>query len=477
MSSEKRTITETGSDRFEALQNERDEAAILSTHVTKASLVGSGPIYANAMTPLFNNSDNVVSFGSINKGTYLEGTQYNALDGHDVVFLPSNQQQAAEAGYDSSHSFNGGAGDDVIFGGGLNDLVFGSYGLDTVNGGGGDDEIHGGSGNDTINGGTGNDDLFGDVGIDTIDGGFGNDYIVGGFGNDVLNGSSGDDYILGDGPNTNGDDIIDGGSGNDVVQGGNGYDDIDGGIGNDILLGNDSDDWLRGGDGNDILLGGTGNDLIEGEDGDDELNGGDGDDQVYGYSGNDTLFGGDGNDEIIGDFNHEVGNDVIDGGSGDDLIYTGAGLDLVHGGSGDDDIRITGGTSVFAQVFGDDGNDAIRIGTGNYFVIGTVEADGGVGNDWISFDGAGQAIMNGGSGADEFVMHENGSKTIAAADVIADFEDGIDKLSIGEWDMEFDDLTIANDGDNCVISSKETGLILVVVENAAGKISEADFIV
>lgn len=63
---------------------------------------------------------------------------------------------------------NGGAGDDVIIG---NDLA---------------NVISGGSGNDTLSGGGGDDVLNGDAGNDLLDGGAGNDYVSGGAGDDVL---------------------------------------------------------------------------------------------------------------------------------------------------------------------------------------------------------------------------------------------------------------------------------------------------
>ena len=54
----------------------------------------------------------------------------------------------------------------------------GSDGNDTFNGGWGDDELYGGRGNDTLEGGWGDDDLYGGRGNDTLDGSWGGDHFV-----------------------------------------------------------------------------------------------------------------------------------------------------------------------------------------------------------------------------------------------------------------------------------------------------------
>ncbi|WP_082884503.1 VCBS domain-containing protein, partial [Achromobacter insolitus] len=62
---------------------------------------------------------------------------------------------------------------------------------------GGNDELHGGNGNDIIYGQGGNDTLYGDAGNDTLYGGTGNDTLYGGDGNDVLIGGQGNDILVG----------------------------------------------------------------------------------------------------------------------------------------------------------------------------------------------------------------------------------------------------------------------------------------
>jgi Ca2+-binding RTX toxin-like protein len=96
----------------------------------------------------------------------------------------------------------------------------------------------------------------------TIDGGAGNDLltgggarsvIIGGTGNDILYGAAGNDILLGG----DGNDDLFGGDGNDVLVGGNGNDILNGGNGRDVLIGSQDEDCLDGGNDEDILIGGV----------------------------------------------------------------------------------------------------------------------------------------------------------------------------------------------------------------------------
>ncbi len=99
------------------------------------------------------------------------------------------------------------------------------------NGGNGNDTIYGGTGNDTINGGNGDDDLNGGTGQDVIDGGNGEDEIHGGDGDDIIYGGNGVDTLYGDAGNDqlfgqNGNDNLVGGAGDDLIDGNNGFDTV-----------------------------------------------------------------------------------------------------------------------------------------------------------------------------------------------------------------------------------------------------------
>ncbi|MBC6436054.1 calcium-binding protein [Nostoc sp. HG1] len=74
----------------------------------------------------------------------------------------------------NTYIINGGAGNDLVFGGVNDDVLFG------------DDLYDGVAGNDFLAGFDGDDALFGVGGNDTLDGGAGTDELYGGDGNDVF---------------------------------------------------------------------------------------------------------------------------------------------------------------------------------------------------------------------------------------------------------------------------------------------------
>jgi len=88
-------------------------------------------------------------------------------------------------------------------------------GSQTFEGGGGDDVVFGERGNDILRGGPGNDQLFGGIGDDLLQGGPGDDRLAGGFGADSIDGEGDDDYVRGD---STIDRIFDSGGGSDTLS-------------------------------------------------------------------------------------------------------------------------------------------------------------------------------------------------------------------------------------------------------------------
>lgn len=257
---------------------------------------------------LFDANDNQVNISGVKKGNYLEGTQYDALEGDDIVFLPKDVISAEQAGYNLAHVFYGNEGNDQIY-------VQNSFGNSIdykIDGGAGDDRILSNYGNDTLWGGEGNDQLFGESHHDTLFGGEGQDKLYGGDQNDVLLGGAGNDELYG-------------GAHQDILAGGDNDDQLYGEAGKDTLQGDAGDDHLYGQDQNDLLTGGSGNDVLEGGFNTDQLYGGDGDDKLIDSvlngsifdSAADNLFGGNGNDNLIVGA-YDDGQDRMIGGSGDD---------------------------------------------------------------------------------------------------------------------------------------------------------------
>ena len=194
--------------------------------------------------------------------------------------------------------------------------------------------------------------------------------------------------------------------------------------GNDTITGTPLDDYVEGFGGHDVLNGGAGADV---------LIGGDGNDHLYGQSpaggpdGNDSLSGGNGSDYLQGN----AGDDFLDGGAGSDRIFGGAGNDLIMGGIGNDTINGNRGDD---YIQGGDGNDALRGGQGNDSIGGGAGDDvisGDLGNDTI-IGGDGDDTMTGGAGADIFSFNEGFPRdnNPTEADVITDYESGVDHLSI-----------------------------------------------
>ncbi|WP_411875671.1 calcium-binding protein, partial [Vulcanococcus limneticus] len=259
---------------------------------------------------------------------------------------------------DIANRIDGLAGNDSLYGAGLDDRLLG---------GAGNDVLHGYRGNDDLQGGSGDDWLGGDLGNDTLIAGGGNDTLIGGGGNDLYRISRGGwrtaiyDYeASSNDPNADvvefsdlrstevasversGSDLllrfvssdqvrvqsyfhfpslrIEGFRFSDGVVWGDamlrsrvvvagatadadqlgGYGDIanriDGLAGNDTLYGAGLDDRLLGGAGNDVLHGYRGNDDLQGGSGDDWLGGDLGNDTLTAGGGHDTLIGGGGND-------------------------------------------------------------------------------------------------------------------------------------------------------------------------------------
>lgn len=143
--------------------------------------------------------------GPIREGTTIRGTRCD-----DTIVVPASVA-VVEAG----------AGDDTIVAAPLassascpSECHLG-VGSQTFEGGPGDDVVFGERGNDTLDGGEGNDRLFGGIGDDLLRGGPGDDRLAGGFGADSIDGDAGDDQVRGDGTI---DRIFDSGGGTDTLS-------------------------------------------------------------------------------------------------------------------------------------------------------------------------------------------------------------------------------------------------------------------
>lgn len=205
--------------------------------------------------------------------------------------------------------------------------------------------------------------------------------------------SNGNDYLVG---GIQGD-AIGGGAGNDTIAGLAGTDTLFGNAGNDVVLGGDGADQLEGGAGNDLLFGGAGDDLLRGD--------------VIDIVGNDTLLGEDGNDWL----DAGAGNDWLDGGVGNDTLYGGLGADVLRGGGGDD--------ILFGDVYSDRSHE-ISVNPRDTVTLYEDVLLGDAGNDTL-VGGYGADLMDGGAGADVFSIRNLNESTLAAPDVIINFNGAV----------------------------------------------------
>ena len=205
--------------------------------------------------------------------------------------------------------------------------------------------------------------------------------------------STGDDYLVG---GIQGD-AIGGGGGNDIISGLTGNDTLFGNAGNDVLLGGDGADQMEGGAGNDLMFGGAGDDLMRGD--------------VIDVVGNDTLMGEDGNDWLDAGSD----NDWLDGGVGNDTLYGGLGGDVLRGGGGDD--------VLFGDVYSDRSHE-ISVNPADTTTGYEDVLLGGAGTDTL-VGGYGADLMDGGAGADVFSIRNLNESTLAAPDVIINFNGAV----------------------------------------------------
>lgn len=195
-----------------------------------------------------------------------------------------------------------------------------------------------------------------------------------------------------------------------------------------------------------------GNELRFGTPGDDELL----------ATRKDTLFGGAGDDTL--DASTSLGNNRVYGGEGDDELFAGRG-DRLFGSNGDDilDASVGKGNN---RLYGGEGNDTLLGGSNDRLFAGN-------GDDKL-FAGAGDNILTGGDGRDQFWIV--GGEIPSSGNTITDFQSDVDVIGLGAG-LAFANLAIAQTGNDTTIKLKADNSILATLAGVdASTISIADFV-
>ncbi|MCM2306594.1 MAG: M10 family metallopeptidase C-terminal domain-containing protein [Sulfuritalea sp.] len=249
-----------------------------------------------------------------------------------------------------------------------------------------------------------------------------------------------------------------------------------GGSAADSIIGNDFANSLYGNLGNDSLLGGGGADLLDGG------------------RGADQMDGGSGNDLYIVDHRFDQISELSDGGI--DSVSARAGHVLADNVenlflTGSDTLRSRGffgrKTVSFDLSIDGTGNASDNLLRGNR---GHNELEGLGGNDTL-LGGAGADVLHGGTGADRLVggagpdvfvfAAGDGGAGLAAADMLYDFENGIDRIALAGG-LSFSDLTISQGNGsgtaagNTVIGTNSGEYLVVLLNTSASAIAELDFL-
>jgi len=474
----------------------------LSDHVENLNLgvnvvAGSGNGLANILTG--NASNNLLDgktgddtlFGGAGNDTLIGGTGADSMQGGagDDVYRVDNVDDIAEetlagsGGNDrvevtAHHSMGVGIENLLVIGGGDVDGI-GNLLNNVMTGGGGDNLLNGMDGNDTLHGDDGEDTLIGGAGVDVFHGGEGNDTFVldsatevvietlndgidtvqiaasytlsehlenlllDGTGDFIGTGNAAANRMTGnDGNNAfyagSGNDSLFGGAGNDTLDGGMGIDSLEGGAGDDVYVVDHTSDKVlersnqggidrveasvsyvlgsnlenltltgsahANGTGNSLantILGNLGDNLLRGDGGNDVLSGNAGNDTLDGSSGNDTMSGGMGNDTFM---LSAAGDVLIElAGQGIDTVITVVSHVLAEN---FENLTLSGTSGLMGT-----GNAASNILTGNG---GANRLTGLGGHDTLT-GGAGADTLDGGTGNDLFIVDSLGDVVIEAA--------------------------------------------------------------
>ncbi|MEL7315805.1 MAG: TIGR03118 family protein, partial [Cyanobacteria bacterium J06559_3] len=214
------------------------------------------------------------------------------------------------------------------------------------------------------------------------------------------------------------------------------------GEGNDTVTARGLNHTIEAGDGDDILSIGSG--VVDLGEGTNFVAASDGSSTVTAGSGDDTV------NLVQGDLTAEVGegNNHVTSGTGDDVVTAGSGNDFAHAGAGVNTLDLGGGDNTVNTI----------VNQNNFLVsVGQTTATTGSGSDTFIL-GPGEGVLT--------LTHYDASDRFELLGFKPDFS-----AALG-----FSDLTIAQDGDDTVISLTGTEDVLAILQNVqADTINSGDF--
>ena len=382
---------------------------------TLLNITSQSPSIGGADTITAATGNDIVVGGTAGDAVTIQG-------GHNIV-IGDNARATANAGgiwREISTIDTNIGGQDTIFTGVGNDLIYGGIDNDTLSSTGGSNIVAGDNAIATFN------DLaeivnastiaFADGGEDTIATTSGDDIIFGGSASDQIAANSGDNIVTGDNATADfnshrrmirletiatdiGDnDTISSHTGNDIVFGGTANDTVTTTGGDNIIVGDNGSAVFN----NDAILQSVTSDATA-HGGLDTITSAAGHDTIFGGSFADTIDADSGNNIVVGDnaeadFNANrlaIRVQTIDPSVGDDdTISTLTGNDIVFGGTANDTVTTTGGDNI---IVGDNGSAIFNSDAILQSVTSDATAHGGL--DTIT-SAAGHDTIFGGSFAD-----------------------------------------------------------------------------
>nr|MDJ0598645.1 alkaline phosphatase [Crocosphaera sp.] len=148
--------------------------------------------------------------------------------------------------------------------------------------------------------------------------------------------------------------------------------------------------------------------------------------------------------------------------------FVGAANQMLFAGSGNDYVDVSQTPDAFNRIDLGSGDDLFFAGSGDRVLAGS-------GDDILFLGSGGDNVVTGGRGSDQFWLVTDSEDLPAMANTITDFTIDEDVIGFGATDLDFDQLSLSQEGNNTVINA--LGQDLAVLSNIqATDLSASDFV-